>query len=96
MCLTTDNLNICEGITTCTTTLDGYKSWQLSQVTVACFLIQAGVTPFSVVTNWKILVIRYGLGSFLSGCLIQSAIDNPVINVFFFVFSLYATRVTTL
>ena len=38
-------------------------------VVIACFLIQAGVTP-SVVTNCKNLVARYGLGSFLSGCLI--------------------------
>ena len=27
-------------------------------------------------TNCKILVVRYGLGSFLSGCLIQLVIDN--------------------
>ena len=45
-------------------------------VVIACFLIQASVTPSSVVTNCKILVVRYGLGSFLSGCLIQLAIDN--------------------
>ena len=38
---------------------------------IACFLIQAGVTP-----QWLLLVVRYGLGSFLSGCLIQLAIDN--------------------
>ena len=32
--------------------------------------------PSSVVTNCKILVVRYGLGRFLSGYLIQLAIDN--------------------
>ena len=51
---------------------------------IACFLIQACVTP-----QWLLLVVRYGLGSFLSGCLIQLAIDN-LTNV-----SL-ATRVTML
>ena len=45
-------------------------------VVIACFLIQAGAKPSSVVTNCKTLVIRYGLGSFLSDCLIQLAIDN--------------------
>ena len=47
-------------------------------VVIACSLIQGGVTPSSVV---KILVVRYGLGNFLSGCLIQSARDN-LTNVF--------------
>ena len=56
-------------------------------------LIQAGVTPSSVVTNCKILVVRYGLGSFLSGCLIQLAIDN-LTNVSLACMS--ATRVTML
>ena len=40
------------------------------------YLVQVGVTPSSVVTNCKILVVRYGLGNFLSGCLIQLAIDK--------------------
>ena len=38
-------------------------------VVIACFLIQGGVTP----SSYKILV---GVGGFLSGCLIQLAIDN--------------------
>ena len=40
-------------------------------VVIAFFLIQASVTP-----QWLLLVVRYGLGSFLSGCLIQLAIAN--------------------
>ena len=45
-------------------------------VVIACSLIQAGVTPSSVVKSCKILVVRYGLGSFLSGFLIRLPIDN--------------------
>ena len=56
-------------------------------VVIACFLIQASVTP-----QWLLLVVRYGLGSFLSGCLIQLAIDN-LTNVSL---ALSATRVTML
>ena len=71
--LITDNLNICEGVTTNTLQkYDAYTSWWLSQifsgyyvgkiiVVTACSLIQASLTPSSVVTNCKILVVRYGL-----------------------------------
>ena len=41
----------------------------VATIGIACFLIQGGVTP----SSYEILV---GVGGFLSGCLIQLAIDN--------------------
>ena len=65
--LTTDNLNICEGVTTIIIWhLYKLATHRCSVVTIiickimvviACFLIQAGVTPSSVVKDCTILVV---------------------------------------
>ena len=65
--LTTDNLNICEGVTTIIIWhLYKLATHRCSMVTIiickimvviACFLIQAGVTPSSVVKDCTILVV---------------------------------------
>ena len=76
---------MCEGVTTNTPQKhNAYKSWRLSQMFSGYYICKIMVVvfdtsscdPSSVVTNCKILVVRYGLGRFLSGYLIQLAIDN--------------------
>ena len=54
-------------------------------VIIACSLIRAGVTSFK-----DVCMISAGLGSFLSGCLMQLAIHNHLL------LSLPATTVTIL